>query len=106
MVKAKEAKTWRMVTPDMMSEEEAEGNEFIRHRPDWRSHRFNKFIEKLDNRYKSKHEKMLAKPRTYGDVVVKSFPDGIPSWMCETITIESALPPNDASSDEDHDNNM
>ena len=33
MVKAKEAKIWKQVTPDMMSEEEAEGDEFIRHRP-------------------------------------------------------------------------
>ena len=31
MVKAKEAKIWKQVT--MMSEEEAEGDEFIRHRP-------------------------------------------------------------------------
>ena len=36
MVKAKEENHWKQVTPDMMSEEEDENGEFIRHRPQWR----------------------------------------------------------------------
>ena len=49
---------WKQVTPDMMSEEDENG-EFIRHRPQWRSTSFNVFVEKLDKRYKLKHEKTL-----------------------------------------------
>jgi len=81
MVKAREAKSWKLVSPDMMSEEEAEGDDFVRHRPSWRSATLNRFFEKLENRYKSKHEKTLAKPRRYGNPVQREAPPGIPSWM-------------------------
>lgn len=33
MVKAKEENHWKQVTPDMMSEEEDQNGEFIRHHP-------------------------------------------------------------------------
>ena len=72
----------KKVTPDMMSEEEADDTEFIRHRPSWRSQVFNRFIEKLDSRFKSKHSsKSLAKPRSYGTPHGKPAPGCIPSWM-------------------------
>ena len=65
----------------MMSEEEGDNDSFIRHRPSWRSSSLNRFLEKLENRYKSKHPNSLAKPCTYGDPVQKIPPSGTPSWM-------------------------
>ena len=76
----------------MMSEEEdseAGDSEFIRHRPQWRSHQFNRFINKLDKRFKSKHAKSLAKPRSYGSPNSAPAPMGVPSWM--TLEDMSAL---------------
>ncbi|CAI8031455.1 hypothetical protein GBAR_LOCUS17848 [Geodia barretti] len=103
-VKAKEAKNWKFITPDMMSEEEEEGGSFIRHKPSWRSNTLNRFLEKLERRFKEKHPNSLAKPRTYGEPIQKAPPAGIPSWMVkpeqpgESVneTIENEL-----SSDED-----
>ena len=48
MVKAKEAKKWKLITPesDIMSEEE-DGDLFVHHRPSWRSDTLNRFLEKL-----------------------------------------------------------
>ncbi len=57
VVKARESVVWKVITPDMMSEEEDEGEEFIRHRPDWRSASLNRFIEKLEQCFKSKSSK-------------------------------------------------
>ena len=37
MMKTKEKTHWKDVTADMMSEEEPDGDEFIRHCPSWRS---------------------------------------------------------------------
>ena len=83
MLKAREMDKWKNVTPDMMSEEElGEEDTFIRHRPSWRSQTFNKFIKKLDRRFKSKHaSKSLAKPRSYGTPHNKSAPCSISSWI-------------------------
>ena len=81
MVKAKEAKIWKFITPHVMSEEEEEGDSFIRHWPSWRSDTLNQFLEKLERRFKDKHPHSLAKPRTYGEPVQKKAPTGIPSWM-------------------------
>ena len=80
VVKEKEAEKWKHVTPDM-SEEEEEGDSFIRHQPSWRSDIFNHFLEKLEGRYKAKHARSLAKPRTYGEPVQKPPPASAPSWM-------------------------
>lgn len=49
MVKTKEKTHWKEVTADMMSEEEPDGDEFIRHRPSWRSPFLNRFVTKLEN---------------------------------------------------------
>ena len=59
--------------------EEGDNDSFIRHRPSWRSSSLNRLLEKLENRYKSKHPNSLAKPRTYGDPVPKIPPSGAPS---------------------------
>ena len=84
VVKAREIKNWKDITPEMMSEEEAEGDEFIRHRPSWRSSSLNKLLEKLDNRFKAKNKKSLAKPRSYGIPSDKPAPDNTPTWMLTT----------------------
>ena len=89
MVKPREIKHWKDITPDMMSEEEAEGDDFIRHRPTWRSSSLNKFLEKLDSRFKAKHQKSLAKPRSYGSPSDKPASDDIPSWLLTTDTQSS-----------------
>ena len=103
MVKAKEENHWKQVTPDMMSEEEDENGEFIRHRPQWRSTSFNVFVEKLDKRYKLKHEKTLAKPRSYGTVNAdKISPANIPSWMIDsTLTDPEPIDSDSNDSEED-----
>ena len=46
----KEGELWADVTPDMMSEEEKDGDVYIRHQPSYRSNTLNKFIKKLDQR--------------------------------------------------------
>ena len=81
MVKNKEKTHWKDVTADMMSEEEPDGDEFIRHRPSWRSPFLNCFVTKLENRFIKKHGKSLAKPRRYGSLIDRPAPAGIPSWM-------------------------
>ena len=86
MVKKKE---WKHVTPDMMSEED-NNSEFIRHSPSWRSQPLNQFLKKLETRFKLKHEKSLAKPRSYGSQKNISAPIGIPSWMIEAE--DSSMP--------------
>ena len=43
----REAERWKEVTADMMSDEEKKGVVYVRHRPQYRSDRFNTFIDKL-----------------------------------------------------------
>ena len=47
MVKKKELKNWKHVTPDMMSEDEDNNSELIRHSPLWRSQPLNQFLKNL-----------------------------------------------------------
>ena len=46
----KETNLWAQVTPEMMSDEESDGNVYIRHQPSYRSNGLNAFIKKLDLR--------------------------------------------------------
>lgn len=46
----KETNLWAEVTPEMMSDEELEGNVYVRHQPSYRSDGLNAFIKKLDLR--------------------------------------------------------
>lgn len=57
----REKELWQDVTPDMMSDEEQIGENYVRHQPSYRSDALNKFITKLDNRG---DKKMSAHPRT------------------------------------------
>ena len=44
-------------------------------------HHLIRFLDKLDSRFKTKHKKFLAKPRSYGNPSNKPAPDDIPTWM-------------------------
>ena len=79
-LRPKRQKKWKLITPDIMSEEE-DGDLFVRHRPSWRSDTLNRFLEKLERRFKDKHPTSLAEPRAYGEPVQKDPPASIPSWM-------------------------
>ena len=48
---------WAEVTPDLMSEEEKEGDVYVRHPPSHRSDSSNKFIKKLDQQLDSKMDR-------------------------------------------------
>ena len=87
MVKKKESEmqTWEYITPDMMSEEEEDGDQdgFIRHQPSWRSNVLNRFISKLEKRIKKNSKNSLAKKRRHGTTIDKDAPPNLPSWMTE-----------------------
>ena len=95
MVKAREKTHWKEVTADMMSEEEPDGDEFVRHRPSWRSPFLNRFVAKLENRFIKKNAKSLAKPRRYGSIINRLAPTGIPSWMKGSDGDKENLSPED-----------
>jgi hypothetical protein len=50
VTKGKETNLWAQVTPEMMSDEELEGNVYVRHQPSYRSDGLHAFIKKLDSR--------------------------------------------------------
>ena len=64
--RGRESELWEEVTPDMMSEEEEEGNGNIRHPPSYRSKGLNKFIAKLDKRLDTKQSKHSRVARRLG----------------------------------------
>ena len=45
----KEAELWSEVSPEMMSDEEREGEGYVHHQPHYRSLSLNSFIKKLDS---------------------------------------------------------
>ena len=79
--KSAELNLWRYITPDMMSEEEEDGDGFVRHSFSWRSHVLNSFLVKLDKRLSAGNPKVLLKKRVYGDILEKPAPDNVPLWM-------------------------
>lgn len=70
----RESELWEEVTPDMMSEEEEEGNGYIRHPPSYRSKGLNKFIAKLDKRLDTKQSKHPCVARRLGSPREKPLP--------------------------------
>ena len=68
----------------MMSEEEENGDGFIRHRQSWRSLAFNRFIEKIDTRLSRRGSKTTARKREYGTECDRPAPINIPGWMIES----------------------
>ena len=86
MVKeGKESELWADVTPNMMSEEEKDGDFYIRHQPSYRSNTLNKFIKKLDQRLEAdinrkKHPCLL---RTLGSPHKQHVPLKCKKWTEE-----------------------
>ena len=88
----KEKKYWSYVTPDMMSDEEKDGNTYIRHPPSYRSERLNRFIQKLDSRLDStpsRHARVLGSP------VEKQTPARAKRWMLKDCNSENVAVAND-----------
>ena len=82
MVKEREAQAWKDVLPCMMSEEEDTGpNTFERHRPLWRSQKLNRFLEKLDTRFKKSKKTTPARERSYGEELSVPAPQYAKLWM-------------------------
>lgn len=80
---AKEAKQWQLITPEMMSDEELVGDEYIRHPPSYRSVKLNRFLNKLDlraerNNTRTAHPRV---PRQLGSPVTKRAPHHAKKWM-------------------------
>ena len=57
MKDGKEAELWSEVSPEMMSDEEREGEGYVCHQPHYRSRSLNSFIKKLDSRLDSTKKK-------------------------------------------------
>ena len=71
----------------MMTEEETgDENNYIRHRQSWRSHKFNGFIDKLNE---CKNPKSLAKQRDCGEDIYREAPQNAQKWMIDDGEIES-----------------
>ena len=70
-VRDREQDYWKDVTPDMMSDEEKQGDVFIHHQPSYRS---TKFLNKLDQRaaakssYQPRASRELGSPAKKPDV--------------------------------------
>ena len=79
-----------------MSEEEEDGDGFVRHSFSWRSQVLNNFLLKLDKRFNTRNSKILAKKRVYGDIIEKPAPHNIPLWMKANVGSSN---PKDASTD-------
>ena len=95
-----------------MSDEERDGEKWIRHRPSYRSDMFNHFIDKLDSRAQDLNRAQF--PRNIGSPRIKSIPPTASKWMlCENCAEEEedvespVLFSSSASSapDDDSDNN-
>ena len=73
-----------------MSEEEEDGDSFVRQRFSWCSQTLNNFFVKLDRRLSAGSPKILAKKHVYGNAIEKPPPDNVPLWMKETIPSSSS----------------
>ena len=71
-----------------MSEEEDNGDGFVRHRQSWRSQAFNRFIEEIDARL-TKGPKTTARKREYGTECDRPVPERIAHWMRATSSEHS-----------------
>ena len=83
MKEGKEAQWWADVTPEMMSDEELDGNVYIRHQSSYRSDSLNTFIKKLDVRLNSAGTSS-SHPRTerrLGSPQDKAIPKLAKKWI-------------------------
>ena len=65
----------------MMSDEEKSGESYVRHQPSYRSERFNKFIQKLDERLENMPSQHPRHTRVLGSPVAKAIPQNAMTWM-------------------------
>ena len=77
----REKKYWSDVTAEMMSDEEKDGDTYVRHPPAYRSDQLNRFIEKLDSRLESTPSRHARHARVLGSPIQKLAPAGAKSWM-------------------------
>ena len=68
------------MTVDMMSDEEKVGDDWIRHHPSYRSHKFNSFINTLDSRSDANRARF---PRAIGSPREKAAPPTAQKWMVQ-----------------------
>ena len=80
-VRDREQDYWKDVTPDMMSDEEKQGDVFVRHQPSYRSTTFTKFLNKLDKRAAAKSSHQPQTNRELGSPVEKPIPPMCKQWM-------------------------
>ena len=80
-VKPSEANFWHQITPEMMSDEEKQGEVFIRRQPSYRSQELNKFLSKLDKRYEKKPSHQPRITRVMGSPIIKDVPRFAKRWM-------------------------
>lgn len=88
----KEKKYWSDVTPDMMSDEEKDGNTYIRHPPSYRSERLNRFIQSCLDSAPSRHARHA---RVLGSPVEKQTPARAKRWMLKDSNSENVAVAND-----------
>ena len=91
MKAGREAEKWRDVTAEMMSDEEKRGDVYVRHRPDYRSDRFNTFIDKLDKRCEEKATSHHARfKRRVGTPLKTPQPQQVKSWMVKELATDNS----------------
>ena len=83
VVGPKETKRWAEVTPSMMSDEEEQGETYIRHPPLYRSTLISQFIEKLESRYEKRSSNHPRKKRVLGAPVDIPVPAEAKKWMIQ-----------------------
>ena len=90
MKAGREAERWKDVTAEMMSDEEKREDVYVRHRPDYRSDRFNSFIDKLDQRCEKKATSHHARfKRRVGTPLKTPQPQHVKSWMVKELTTDN-----------------
>ena len=92
----KEMKYWGQFTPDMMSDEEKVGDQYICHLPSYRSDKLHKFIQRLDNWLEGTRSSHARHTRVLGSPVEKQPPPRAKGWMLKTAV--EPTPVNDQQS--------
>ena len=100
----REVELWADVYPEMMSDEEKEGEEYVRHQPMYRSKALSSFISNLDERLDSAKDKHPCVTRKLGSPREKPLPEGCKKWLIkkELWNSQCSVPPetNSTSSDD------
>ena len=103
----REVELWADVFPEMMSDEDKEGEEYVRHQPSYRSKALNNFISKLDERLESSKDKHPRIARSLGSPHNKPIPEGCKKWVLkkelrnsQTSAPLEASSPNSTSSED------